>query len=155
LKTYSEHELDFVFGRDSTGRTPEERAITSKAVWIRTQNELSYRQNMEAWYAYHGHHNIPDVFIVSSVDALRVYGMETLIEAIDRGSSVVVKRAPGDTVRDTRQQKGWTHEELAQRSHLSIDQVADAEDTSFRSPYKLVLVPICQALGLDPLTLGL
>ena len=155
MRIYTEQKLSFIFGAESTGRTPEKRAATSSAVCVRTQNELLFYRDMDELRECSDDQNPQNVFIVSASDALRVYGMEAIEGAIDRGFSVIKKIPPGDTVRETRHQKGWTQEELAQRSRLTTKEVEEAEDTSLRSNYKLIFVPICQALGLDPLTLGL
>lgn len=158
MNVHTREDLDYVFGKGSVGETAKERATTSPAIWIRSQNELGHYQNMAALAEClkpQPHLKPSDLFIISSSDAFRTFGLPVLDEAVWYGSAVLENCHPAFAVQQEREKRGWTQKELATYASLTLEQIVDAEDENSRTHFVAVFVPICKALELDPLTLGL
>lgn len=130
--------LDVVFGKDSTGDTPEERAATSKRVWVRSQDGLAIFSEGATGR------------VLTSSEALERFGMATLHEALDYGSAILIKEhgEPMKTIKNRREELGWILEEVALRTGLTVEEVADAENPRTASSIRKI-ERVCEALGLD------
>ena len=75
--------LDYVFGKDSVGKTAIERAQTSNRVWVRSKTQIALvtDANQEALGQR-----------LSSVEALELFGIGKLEEAINYGAAVIIKK---------------------------------------------------------------
>lgn len=93
---------------------------------------------------------------MSSTRALKTFGMETLVEALDYACAIIVsdRREPAATIITKRTNRNWSQARLAKEANVTLDQVQDAESVSSRTPMKTVLLPICKALELDPYSIG-
>jgi Zn-dependent peptidase ImmA (M78 family) len=70
--------LDSVFGSDSIGDTPEERAKSSKQLFVRSQHQLSV------------HRNNASGRVLSAAEALRIFGWDKLKDLADRTATPIV-----------------------------------------------------------------
>lgn len=69
--TSASSKLDFVFGKESSGESPEQRAATSHSRFVRSQHQLSaYRDGASGR-------------VVNAQEALRLVGWESLQELAD------------------------------------------------------------------------
>ncbi|WP_051327014.1 ImmA/IrrE family metallo-endopeptidase [Desulfatibacillum aliphaticivorans] len=131
-------ELALIFGLDSKGETPEERARSSQKLFVRSQDQIaeyspaSTGRRLSAWEAY------------------KAYGLPVLQEIASYGSAILPANPdePAATLADRRKQIGYTESELAQRAGLSISDIKNAEDPMTRNPIR-VLEKIAQELALD------
>ncbi|MFC1787783.1 helix-turn-helix domain-containing protein [Patescibacteria group bacterium] len=130
--------LDQVFGEDSTGQTPTERAKTSTRTWIRSQNELMI--------------DSPEAkgLQMSAEQTLAIFGLPVLEEVQGKGwADIRIDHSePAASLRRRRQKFGWTQERLAKVCCLSLTDVQDAEDPT-TSTSMFVLDRICFRLELD------
>lgn len=139
----SETELSGVFGSDSMGLTPEERAATSKQQFVRSQDHLAFDSPTATGKRY------------TASRALELYGYAVLQEAWEKGSAVLVAslEEPARSLRERRVALGMTLENLAKKSGLTLETVCHAEDATRRSSIH-DLERLAQVLGLDPDLLG-
>jgi Zn-dependent peptidase ImmA (M78 family) len=127
--------LDAVFGAESTGDTPEDRARTSRRRFVRSQHQLT---------EYH-----PDATgrIFDATEALRLFGWPVLAELADRPASPILRDSKqpyqvierklaelGVSLRQAARKQGWTDE--------SIQRFQQKKQVPFRNLEKL-------ARGLD------
>jgi hypothetical protein len=143
---WSEREMEIVFGTESKGSTLEERARTSTKEFVRSQDQVAEwdpKRGATGWR-------------MSAEKALIVFGMETLLDALEKGAAIIVGTLdePAATIRERRLALGLSVDEVARRAGLEVELVEAAENTEIRSPMVEVLVPICKVLGLDPDGLG-
>ncbi len=142
-KHFTQEDLDFVFGLDSSGLTPEARAITSHQEFVRGQDQIA-RDNPEA-----------TGLRMSAKKALSAYGFDMLLEICEQGAVALAHSAdePMSTIRQRRVALGLSHEQLAEKTGMALSIIADAEDVSkYNSIHDLV--KIAEVLGLDPLLLS-
>lgn len=133
-----------VFGSDSKGDTPEQRARNSSREFVRSQDHLALAtpeatgRRITAW------------------EAFRAFGFDKLEEVIDHGSAVLVvdPREPAATIRRRRETLELEPREVAQSVHLSKAEVENAERPDRKSSIR-VLEKIASALGLDETRLSL
>jgi Zn-dependent peptidase ImmA (M78 family) len=130
--------LEFVFGAESRGSTPEERAKTSSRIFVRSQDELAVYtagatgRRLMAW------------------EALKAFGFEKLYEASTESSAILVSdfRRPAVLLQERRKILGLEVADLARKLKIDSKEIQNAEKTSNRTPIRL-LERIAQALGLD------
>ena len=136
-------QLEKVFGSESTGRTPEERAKSSSKKYVRSQVQIAHDspratgRRLSAW------------------EALDAYGWETLAEVTDEGAAPLIsgRDEPAATLRSRRKALGLAVKEVARATHLSPERVAKAEQSGNLLPIR-DLEQIAQALALDERLLG-
>jgi transcriptional regulator with XRE-family HTH domain len=130
--------LDVIFGLESRGVSPDERAKTSRQEFVRSQDELAVYtagatgRRLSAW------------------EALKAFGVEKLYEASTNSSAILVNdfRRPALLFRERRQRLGLEPVDLAKRLGVAPRDVANAENVNNRTHIRL-LERIAQALGLD------
>ena len=135
--------LTCVFGADSIGTTPEERARSSMRRFVRSQdglaldNERATGLRLSAW------------------QALKAYGLETLIEVLEYRSAVLPARPeePAATLKRQREELGLTREAVARAAGLDVQDVLRAEDPAIRNDIH-VLAKLAQALALDEMQIS-
>lgn len=136
--TMSDDILDRVFGADSRGATAEERAKTSKVIFIRSQDELSlYREGAQGRQ-------------LSACEALKTFGLDVLEEVFFEGSAILVdsKEEPARTFKARREALGLTVQEISRALNLSEDKIKTIEDPNKRNLIR-DLELIAENLGLD------
>lgn len=135
--------LDCVFGIDSAGDTPEERALTSKKRFVRGQDELAEDSDKATGYK------------MSAKEALETFGFETLFFAVDDGSAIIVcsHEEPAASLIQRRKDLNLTVEEVAARSGITVAEVIKAEDSRYRTSIH-TLRKMAVVLGLNPNTLS-
>ena len=135
---YNTETLDVVFGPDSQGETPEERARTSSRIFVRSEVQL-------AEYT-------PDATgrQLSAWEALQSFSMDILKEVFEYGSAILRTAIdePAETLRSRRESLDVTIPDLAKAVGLSEDDIADAEDPTTKTSVHTV-EKIAQALALD------
>ncbi|MFH1047499.1 MAG: helix-turn-helix transcriptional regulator [Patescibacteria group bacterium] len=131
-------QLDYLFGADSVGDTPEERAQTSSRRWVRSQDQLSFDSTAAQGLR------------LSSVEALEIFGIDTLSQLLDYDSAIIVCSLdePAASLVRCRERLGLSQTELAQRAGITVAQVQRAENTHTRNII-WVLDKICRVLGID------
>lgn len=138
--------LDIVFGVDSIGETPEDRARTSRRLWVRSQDQ----------FAEYDYSRGPVTgLVMCSLDALESFGWARLCEAIDKFAAIIPcdLSEPATSLKNRREQAGLSHEELAELSGVELSIVIKAEDPQLRTDM-FSLFKLCQALNLDPKSIG-
>jgi len=135
---YSAKVLGFIFGEDSVGATPEERAKTSSQMFVRSQDQLAFDSEGATGLR------------MTAEQALHYYGIDILDEVYDRGSAILVcKRIePGYSLTSRRVQLGLSVDELAEQAGLNRGDVVSAEDHKTRSSIHDIK-KMCEVLGLD------
>ncbi|WP_155247880.1 XRE family transcriptional regulator [Variovorax paradoxus] len=135
--------LDAVFGKDSKGIAPTERARSSARRFVRSQVQLAFASPSAKGR------------ILTAYEALQTFGWETLRRVATDGAATLVRSAeePSSTLRSQRVELGITPEELSKQTGVSQSDILNAETpgnlTSIRTLEKLG-----QALALDERRLG-
>ncbi|MCX7050118.1 MAG: XRE family transcriptional regulator [Candidatus Sumerlaeota bacterium] len=132
------NELSLIFGSDSKGNSPEERARTSSCIFVRSQGQLALDnpnasgRRLSAWEAY------------------QAFGIKVLQEVIDYGSAILpaTRDEPSITIRKRRESLGLSTKDLARAAGVKEQEVKEAEDANTRSPIR-ILERIAQAMALD------
>ncbi|MDH4227030.1 MAG: XRE family transcriptional regulator [Deltaproteobacteria bacterium] len=127
-----------IFGKESKGTTAEERAKSSKIIFVRSQDELAIYSNgakgskLTAW------------------EAFKTFGIDVLEEAVDEGSAILVcaQDEPAKTFQERRENLGLTQEDIAKYCELTNEEVADIENPKKKNPIQK-LKKLAQYLGLD------
>ena len=146
----TEKNLAYVFGPESSGDTPEERAKTSQRIWIRSQDQLVlYDKKVGA----------PGL-VMGASEALEVFGWDVLYETIYRDWVCMVSEEgePGKTFLAARSERKLEHYRVAFAARklgwgLTTEEVQDAENNETRTSMKAICA-ICAVLDLDPRTVG-
>ncbi|MBI3631913.1 MAG: helix-turn-helix transcriptional regulator [Candidatus Vogelbacteria bacterium] len=143
MATYDKFKFDAVFGADSIGDTPEERAATSTKRYVRGQDEIAEDSDAATGYK------------MSAKEALETFGFDILFEAVDDGSAIIVcdHDEPMASLKQRRLALNLTTYEVAERAKVKIIEVVKAEDPRYRSSIH-VLRKMAVVLGLNPGTIG-
>jgi len=135
---FPETRLERVFGSESRGSSPEERARTSSREFVRSQDHLALAtpkatgRRLTAWEAY------------------CAFGFNKLEEVFDYHSAVLVAdpREPAATIRRRRETLELQPQEVARFVGLTKARVEEAERPD-RTTSIRILEQIARALGLD------
>lgn len=140
----STHELDRVFGPESRGDTPEDRAASSLRRFVRSQSQLSPERPAATGPR------------LTARWALKQFGYAALREAADEGASIISANLdePARSFRDQRERLELTIEQVARASMLPASDVRRAEQPGAISPVRR-LQALAQTLGLDDEQLGM
>lgn len=135
--------LDLVFGADSVGETPLERAKTSKQRFVRSQVQIAFASEGATGR------------ILTAYEALQTFGWDNLFAVATDGVACVVKSGaePANTLKEQRSHLGLSVCEIADRLGVSEEEVAKAELPGRVSPIRL-LEKIGALLALDERRLG-
>ncbi|MDR7270673.1 Zn-dependent peptidase ImmA (M78 family)/transcriptional regulator with XRE-family HTH domain [Pelomonas saccharophila] len=137
-------ELDLVFGADTSGDSPESRARTSSARFVRSQIQLApYSQGATGR-------------ILSARESLRTFGWHALKQAVIEGSAPLVSssKEPAATIRSRREELGLSIKQLADRAHITADELEKIETPGTKTSFR-TLEFLAQALALNEQVLGL
>lgn len=137
-------ELDSVFGPESCGDTPEDRAASSSRRFVRSQSQISPERPAATGPR------------MTARWALKQFGYATLREAVDEGASVigVSLDEPARSLREQRERLGLTQEQVARASTLTVAEVRRAEQPGAISPIRRLQI-LAQTLGLNDEQLGI
>ena len=136
-------EIDRVFGADALGETLEERAASSKRIFVRSQSQLAvYNERSKGLQ-------------MSAQWALRQFGFSTLLRAADEGAVVISASLsePARTLREQRETLGLSIKQIAQASRLAENVVSEAEKPGSVVPIRQ-LRSLAQFLGLNDEKIG-
>lgn len=124
----TKEQLDFVFGKDSSGSTPEERARTSKIKFVRSQVQIA-PVSKEATGRIFSAHEIYSTF-----------GWEPMYTCALEGSARIISShsEPAASLKKGREELGLTAKDLAQRIGCTVEEIEDMETEGVRNPYKLI-----------------
>lgn len=138
--------LDFVFGEDSLGQTPEDRAKTSRRLWCRSVDQL---------VEYNYKRGVQTGLIMCSLEAQEIFGFDGLFEAVDRGALVIPcsLAEPARSIQRRRLALGLGLDELAKLAGVSGLDVLRSEDSSQPANMRIIY-QLCLALNLDPKSIG-
>lgn len=137
-------DLEYVFGEESRGDTPEERALSSKQLFTRSQDHLAiFREGAKGR-------------ILSAWEALQTFGFERLIRVAEENiiPIVVDSSEPAASIRSRREALGITQEELAKLTGLDLPAIESAENPDNRNPIRMI-AKLCEYLGLNEQVISL
>lgn len=137
-------QLDIVFGSESTGSSVGERAISSKHLFVRSQDHLAF--------------DVPSATgrRLSAWEAVQAFGFDFLLEVADSGVAPIPtdSEEPARSLSKSRLELGLSVMAVAKAAGVSSESVIDAENAKKRTPIR-VLERIAQSLALDDLRLSL
>ncbi|MEE9614131.1 MAG: XRE family transcriptional regulator [Thermodesulfobacteriota bacterium] len=133
-----DNKLESIFGAESSGTTAEERARSSKRIFVRSQDELSIcREGAQGRQ-------------LSAWEALQTFRLDVLEKAFFDGTAILVesKEEPARTFKARREALGLTDEDISNALGLPVDQINTIENPKKRNPIR-DLELVAQYLGLD------
>jgi Zn-dependent peptidase ImmA (M78 family) len=134
--------LDAVFGKDSIGDTPEQRAKSSKQLFVRSQHQLSVQRANATGR------------ILGASEALRVFGWGKLKELADRTATPIVADAdePYQSIEHQLRSMGVNFVHAARKYNWSKDSIRRFQQRK-QVPFR-DFVKIAQGIDLDEEQLG-
>lgn len=135
--------LAAVFGAESTGDTPEERAATSNRIYVRSQVQLALDSKQATGRR------------MNAREALAAFGIDLLEEVAGEGSAGIVSdpQQPADTFSKRRKFLNLTPEAVARAAAVTVEEVEAAETPGSISSIHS-LERIGQSLSLNERLLG-
>lgn len=135
--------LSTIFGTVGDCDSAEQCAKLSKKQFVRSQDHLAFDNERATGLR------------LSAWQALKTYGLPTLLEVLDFGSAILTTAAnePADTIKRQREELGLSHHDVAAAARLDEREVIDAENPHTRTDVH-ALVKIAQVLALEELELG-
>ncbi len=135
--------LDLVFGSDSHGGKPEERATNSKRLFVRSQVQIAFASTEARGR------------VLSAYEALQTFGWDVLLRVAQDGAATLVRSAnePAETLKSQRTQLGLSIAEVSKRIGVEASQIASAEEPGSLNSFR-ILDKLGQTLALDELRLG-
>ena len=134
----TKNNLDYIFGDDSTGVTELGRAKSSKQIYVRGQDHLSFWNKNAVGRS------------LTTYQAYTAFGIDILKEVADHGSAIITqsKEEPAKSLITQRKALGITIAQLSTKTGLRPEEIEACEDQTIRSPIR-VIEKIAIALGLD------
>jgi Zn-dependent peptidase ImmA (M78 family)/transcriptional regulator with XRE-family HTH domain len=134
----SDELLQEIFGQESRGQSPLQRALTSHRRFVRSQDHLAVLTEPADGRTY------------SAYEALHYFGLDKLVEAVTYGSAVlpVSPQQPALSLRSRREQLGLQPRDVAQAAGVREGDVERAEDSTQVVPFR-TLERLARVLGLD------
>jgi len=134
----TKRELDVLFGSDSTGDTPEERAKTSRRMFVRSQDEIGEDRPTATGMK------------LTAEELVEIFDERILLDLASEGQTIIVceYNEPAASITNCRNRLGWNQQELARRAGLTPDEIADAENSDTRTSI-WTLDKICRVLCID------
>lgn len=141
--TLSSNQLDAIFGPESLGSSPNERAETSNRLFVRSQIQIAEDSPKAT-----GHR-------LTATEVLRSYGVEVLQRVAEDGSAVLAasRNEPAKTLLARREALGLTVKKLSVASGITVQAIELAETPGEMSRFQ-TLEKLAQWLALDETTLG-
>jgi Zn-dependent peptidase ImmA (M78 family) len=142
-RSYPPELLDAVFGTDSHGATPMDRAKSSARQFVRSQVQLAFASPRAKGR------------VLAAYEALQTFGWETLRRVATDGAATLVRSAeePSSTLKSQRVELGVSPEELSKQTGFSQTDILNAETPGNLTPIR-TLEKLGQALALDERRLG-
>ncbi len=135
--------LKEMFGERAKGETLEELAATASQRWVRSQYQLADFQPGATGMVF------------TAKEAFELFGLKMMIEALDKGAAAFPRCLEiGDTIKATREARGWTQEYVALQTALSLETIVDVEGSKKQLSMNVLKI-ICDELGLDARTIGM
>lgn len=137
-------ELSLIFGTDSKGSTPEERARTSSRIFVRSQVQLALESEEATGRK------------LTASEALSSFGLDLLRRVAEEGGAGIITnpREPAATLSERRRTMRLSKRSLAAQAGVSVDEITAVETPGEVVPIRR-LERIAQALALDERTIGL
>ncbi len=135
--------LDAVFGKNSSGATPIDRAKSSASQFVRSQVQLAFASPSAKGR------------ILTAYEALQTFGWENLRRVATEGAATLTRSAeePSSTLKSQRVELGISTEDLSKQTGVSPTDILDAETPGNLTPIR-TLEKLGQALALDERRLG-
>lgn len=119
-----------VFGKSSAGETPEQRASTSKQLFVRSQHQLSL------------YHESATGRVINANEALRLFGWEVLKELADHSATPILKydKEPYQSISAQLDRLGLTFIDVAPKFGWTKDDISrfqNKQQVPFRSLEKM------------------
>lgn len=135
--------LDAVFGADSSGETPEQRAATSKRMFVRSQIQVAFNNQRAKGR------------VLTASEALSIFGWEILSNLADYPAAPILSEEgePARTLAKRRESLGLDVRTVSRATKVPEAEIAKAETGAQRAPIR-VLEKIAQYLALDEASLG-
>lgn len=135
---YDTEMLDAVFGPDSFGSDPETRARSSTRLFVRSQVQLGFDNEIAKGRR------------LSAREALELFGFPALTEVATKGRAHLFKSTsePSATLRARREQMQLSKRTVARRACVSIEELVSAERRGTLNSIQ-VLERIAETLALD------
>lgn len=143
VNIWTTSELDAVFGSDSVGHTPEDRAQTSKRQFVRGSIQIAV-SNPRA----NGRR-------LSAKEALDAFGSDILYDIREHGFTPIIinEGEPGKTISARRKAMSLSVDELSNRIGISAEDFMSFEQGKTILPYRDI-EKICRSLVLDEAVIG-
>lgn len=140
----NEKELSLVFGEESSGETPEDRARTSNSRFIRSQLQLARYSEQASGRVFR------------APEALKIFGWPSLLKVAQDGAAPLISspQEPAATLKRRREELGLSHDDLKKKTKVASKIIKAAEVPGNRTPIR-ILENLAQALALDELVLGM
>lgn len=118
LSNWSRTSLDAVFGVDSVGDSPEERAKTSKQLFVRSQVQIALANERATGRK------------LSATEALDNFGSDILFDLSHKNAVPLILRdgEPGKTIQQRRNAMGLLIEDLSKATGISQDEISFFEE---------------------------
>ena len=147
---------EIVFGSESTGETALERAATTSRRWVRGQDHLTlYEEERHGAVSRDEETGISvaktGALVLSSEEALEIFGIDILYEALDYGSAIITRGAsePGSSFIRCREKRSLSRKDVAEQTGLREASVANAE-SAFDRTHMSILITLCHFYEIDP-----
>lgn len=136
-------DLDAVFGKDSIGQTPEDRARTSNREFVRGSVQIAISNPRATGRR------------LSAIETLDAFGSDILYDIKENGFTPIVLKAgePGKTISTRRASMSLSVDDVASRASISSEELINFEQGKSDLPYRAI-EKICRSLVLDESAIG-
>lgn len=136
-------DLDAVFGKDSIGQTPEDRARTSNREFVRGSVQIAISNPRATGRR------------LSAIETLDAFGSDILYDIRENGFTPIVLKAgePGKTIANRRASMSLAVDDVASRASISPEDLINFEQGRSDLPYRAI-EKICRSLVLDESAIG-
>jgi Zn-dependent peptidase ImmA (M78 family)/transcriptional regulator with XRE-family HTH domain len=135
---FSLAELEAVFGEDSSGETPEDRALTSSRIFVRGQAQIAFATDSAKGRK------------LSAIEALGAFGWEIISNLAYRTATPIIcmEGEPGSTIKKRRESLGLTIESLAKVAGIEPAILQNLENATSGVPIRQI-ENVARLLALD------
>lgn len=128
IMAFTKEQLDLVFGEDSSGNTPEERARTSRMKFVRSQVQIAPASKEATGRIFSAH----EIYSTFGWEPMRTCALEGAARIISSHNE------PAASLKKGREELGLTVADLAHRIGCTTEEIQDMETEGVRNPYKLI-----------------
>lgn len=135
---FNSAELEAVFGEDSSGDTPEERAQTSSRIFVRSQVQVAFSNNSAKGRK------------LSSIEVLKAFGWGIISNLAYRTATPIIcmEGEPGNTIKKRRESLGLTIKNLAKAAEVEPETLQNLENATSGVPIRQI-ENVARLLALD------